>query len=260
MQEWPIENIVGVVDLLDGKAVHAIAGDRANYQPVAFCVGDPIALAQHYRRRGVQSLYVADLDAISGRPLQVDLLRRLGALFDGEMIVDPGWRGPESHATLKSICNLLDAGVCSGVIASTESVSSPEELARLTERVSVDKVWLGLDYRAGDLIVSPKLRACSASDHMHSVSDNQHRPLNEVDVWITESQRLGVNRVVVLDLAMVGRGQGPVTGEICRGLKEKNSAMTIWSGGGIRDANDAIGLIRSGCNGCLVATALQHHK
>ena len=93
MQEWPIENIVGVVDLLDGKAVHAIAGDRANYQPVAFCVGDPIALALPQAR--CQSLYVADLDAISGRPLRWTCYAFV-PLFDGEMIVDPGWRGPES--------------------------------------------------------------------------------------------------------------------------------------------------------------------
>ena len=53
--------VIGVIDLLNGRAVRACAGRRDRYPPI----GDPVDLArryvEHYR---LLELYVADLDAI----------------------------------------------------------------------------------------------------------------------------------------------------------------------------------------------------
>src|SRR5688572_16168207 len=63
--------VIGVIDIRRGRAVHARAGDRATYQPVASVGSLPLepgnarALAESYvERLGVTELYVADLDAI----------------------------------------------------------------------------------------------------------------------------------------------------------------------------------------------------
>ena len=58
--------IIGVIDLLDGVAVHAVGGMRERYEAVAGVHGDPLALARSYTEMGVDELYAADLDAIRG--------------------------------------------------------------------------------------------------------------------------------------------------------------------------------------------------
>ena len=61
--------VIGVLDLLGGRAVHARAGRRDSYEPVRG--GDGVALARWYMRDvGLTELYAADLDAILGRPRQ----------------------------------------------------------------------------------------------------------------------------------------------------------------------------------------------
>ena len=65
--------VIGVVDVLGGQAVHACAGHRERYVPVESVAGFPIprgdalALARAYvERLGLSELYAADLDAILG--------------------------------------------------------------------------------------------------------------------------------------------------------------------------------------------------
>src|SRR5262245_53555147 len=79
--------IIGVLDLLNGCAVHARAGRRESYQPVhtaagiAVDGGDPVALARIYvDHLGITELYAADLDAIAGRPRQDGLVARVAAV------------------------------------------------------------------------------------------------------------------------------------------------------------------------------------
>lgn len=258
--EWPFDHIVGVIDLLDGKAVHAVAGLRAKYRPVSFCDGDAGKLIQYYHRLGIRSFYIADLDSIAGGPLQASLLQELGSDLDGDLLVDPGWSGSESDDVLEVIGELADEHSFLGVIAATETLHSPLMLNRLVDHLAAEKVWLGLDFRAGEFRVSPQLadqeifgRAGSSANGNSDAAVNPH-------VWVTHATQLGINGLVILDVAAVGQSGGPVTGELCRQVRDANPGVSLWSGGGIRDASDAHGLMRQGCDRCLVATALHHHK
>ena len=64
--------LVGVIDLMGGVAVRAVGGRRDEYRPVVgrLCDSpDPLEIANAYRESyGIDTLYVADLDAILGRP------------------------------------------------------------------------------------------------------------------------------------------------------------------------------------------------
>ncbi len=71
--------IIPVLDLLGGQAVHAVRGNRANYQPLTGKYApspDPDAIL-----RALESLvptrvaYVADLDAIQGNGNNLQLLQ-----------------------------------------------------------------------------------------------------------------------------------------------------------------------------------------
>ncbi|MBY0233026.1 MAG: hypothetical protein K2W96_27405, partial [Gemmataceae bacterium] len=64
--------IIGVLDIAGGVAVRGKGGRRAEYVPFKGCLSpgfDPYWIARHMRRKlGLRELYVADLDALTGRP------------------------------------------------------------------------------------------------------------------------------------------------------------------------------------------------
>src|SRR5262247_2743707 len=87
--------VIGVLDLRNGRAVHARAGQRDRYAPVRSVAGEAIepgdarALASIYRDRfGLGELYAADLDAIEGRAPQDQLVSALAAC--GALWLDAG--------------------------------------------------------------------------------------------------------------------------------------------------------------------------
>jgi phosphoribosylformimino-5-aminoimidazole carboxamide ribotide isomerase len=68
--------------------------------------------------------------------------------------------------------------------------------------------------------------------------------------------RAGVRRMIVLDLADVGMGQGPNTLPLCRELRNLDPTAEIIAGGGVRGHDDLRALAAAGCDGALVASAL----
>ncbi len=269
--KWRFSCIAGVIDLAGGKAVHAVAGERAGYKPVASCGGDPLALVQQYRQLGIGSFYIADLDAICGQPLQATLLDEMATEMEGEVLVDPGWSGTESESVVQAISRLVESHPYLGVIAATETADSPAALNRLVEYIAVTRIWLGLDFRKGALMVSPSLQEHTLDLHAQSADAFDHAATergNDVTgwhgdycanptLWVEHASLLGIRRMLVLDIATVGKRGGAVTGEVCCDIKQTNPDFRIWSGGGIRNAADADQLIQQGCDRCLVATALQ---
>ncbi len=268
--QWPFGDLAGVIDLAGGQSVHAIAGQRESYAPTRASDGDPVALVRQYRRLGIQSFYIADLDAISGQALQAALLGEIAAEAGGEVLVDLGWSGAESETVIDAITTLVASHSCLGIIAATETAHSPKALSRLAECVAVERICLGLDFRGGQFLVSKKLSDRRMKHQPRVAVDWDHRtPLlgaggNEFNVevgstpsqWIDHAIKLEINRLVILDIASVGKQVGAVTGELCREIKQANPKLCIWSGGGIRSPSDAHQLIQQGCSRCLIATAL----
>ena len=79
--------VIGVLDLKGGRAVHARAGSRENYAAVTAVAGSPIdpgdalALARAYLGNlGLTTLYAADLDAIAGGTPQDRRVAEVAAL------------------------------------------------------------------------------------------------------------------------------------------------------------------------------------
>src|SRR3954454_17570977 len=100
--------VMEVLDLQRGRAVHAVAGDRAHYRAVRSILhegADPIGLARAYRDAlGLRDLYLADLDAIAGAPPALPLYRELHAL-GLSLWADPG------VIDAAALSSLMDAGV-----------------------------------------------------------------------------------------------------------------------------------------------------
>ncbi|MFZ0092091.1 MAG: HisA/HisF-related TIM barrel protein, partial [Solirubrobacteraceae bacterium] len=117
--------IVPVLDLKGGIVVHARRGQRDAYAPlcsplVQGC--EPVAVARALCAAcRASTLYVADLDAIAGEPVDVATLTSLAAV--AEPWVDAGATDLERAATLAR------AGVARNVVG-TESLGSVAPDAR----------------------------------------------------------------------------------------------------------------------------------
>ena len=126
----------------------------------------------------------------------------------------------------------LDAG--NHVLSGCKQVLGSESL--------VDTDWwlfnaLSMDFRNGELISNGL--AITTLDYANG------------------AVQAGVQTIIVLDVATVGKGKGPTTAEICRQIRQDFSDITIWTGGGIRDWGDIRFLERvAGVDGVLVSTAL----
>src|SRR3954463_8933289 len=125
--------IIPVLDIAGGIAVHAQAGDRTRYAPlqsdlVPGSIGDPVAVLRAFHSTlGLHQCYVADLDAIQGGAVQRMVLRELAEFhtgFAGALLVDAG-----THLA-EGALELLSCGA-SEVVVGLETLHAFADLAAI---------------------------------------------------------------------------------------------------------------------------------
>jgi phosphoribosylformimino-5-aminoimidazole carboxamide ribotide isomerase len=246
--------IIGVIDLLAHRAVHARAGMRESYELVRVVAGSPIragdalALAGRYiDQLGLRELYVADLDAIlaahrdspaadraaeppaaQSRDPLIAAVAELGAPLWLDAAVSSA--GGAHHA--------LGLGAARVVVA-LETLPSYEALGEVCQAVGGDRVVFSLDLRDGDPVVASGDIPPGAPAH----------------VVARHAADAGAGAVIVIDLARVGTGTGLDLALIER-VREATPGLTLVAGGGVRGPEDLARLADAGCDGALVATAL----
>lgn len=229
--------IIGVLDIRRGKAVHAVAGRRDQYAPVASAAGAPVdgdarALARVYvERLGVRELYVADLDAIvDGRP-QAAVTRDV-ASSETPVWVDAG-------VTSVDLANDVVASGARGVIVGLETLPSWAVLERIVASIGSDRVAFSLDLRNAQPLHPSSLEVASASPSSIAA----------------RAAQAGAGMIIVLDLARVGAGTG-LDVDAVAAIRDANAHVRLAAGGGVRDVADLQRLAGIGCDAALVATAL----
>ena len=231
--------IIGVIDLLGGRAVHARGGKRSQYAPVQTAAGvvvdgDPLALAGAYVERfGLRDIYVADLDAIGQGPSQDTLLASIAQL-GASVWADAG------VTSVAQARGALATGV-SRVIVGLETLHSFQDLAGICSTVGGERVAFSLDLRGGIPVL-----ARDAVIPMRT----------PVDLGAAAAHA-GAGTVIVLDLERVGSGAG-LDVRLLGAIRRAIPGVTLLAGGGVRGQDDLSRLAAAGCDGALVATALHN--
>jgi phosphoribosylformimino-5-aminoimidazole carboxamide ribotide isomerase len=195
---------------------------------------NPLEIAETFERLGFGSLYLADIDAILGQPINFTLYQRIRAETNLDFMVDAG------VADVSKAERLLEAGV-SKVVIGTETLRSMAFINQAVKIFGDNHVVVSVDMRKG--------RVISLSESVKSMS-----PL-----LLTETlQNIGVNQIILLDLSRVGTECG-VDFELVKAVL-KNTGLKVLVGGGIRDFKDLEELKNLGVFGVLVATALHRGK
>ena len=232
--------ILPVIDLQRGVVVRGVAGQREKYQPIqSMLVNEPSpgAIAKaFYDVLGCRDVYIADLDAIAGDT---------PAWADYEAIAEAGlnlWidAGAGNYASAQAIAARQFAGEpVQRIIVGLESLESREQLARIAAEVEPKRLVFSLDLKNGQpLAKCPHWQAQSALD------------------IISDVIRLGIEALIVLDLARVGVGQGTGTEQLCQQLKAQWPEVELIGGGGVNSQSDVDRLVAAGMSRVLVASAL----
>ena len=229
--------MIGVLDLSDGLAVHAKGGARAHYGPVQsipgarLTPGDALAVASWFVKKcGLREIYIADLDALRGRPLQRALISNIAAL-GSSLWLDAG------ISSVVSAQAALSAGA-SRVIVALETLSSFDALAAVCQAVG-GKTAFSLDIRRGEPFM--KATAPHAGD--------------KAEALVARAVAAGAGSIIVLDLSRVGTRRG-VDVALLERVRTAVPDVELIVGGGVRGPSDLAALEKAGCDAVLVATAL----
>jgi phosphoribosylformimino-5-aminoimidazole carboxamide ribotide isomerase len=231
--------VIPVLDVKHGQVVRGVGGRRAEYPPLVSRLTtstEPVAVAEAVRRTyGLTEFYVADLDAIAGAPPALNVYAQLRAL-GFQLWVDAGIRSAADAEALNEM------GL-EHIIAGLETLESPSQLTSLYARCGADRIVFSLDLKDGKPVASFGSQAV-------------------LDAWsIAETAiAVGTRRILVLDLARVGTGEGAGTEEFCSRLTHKFPHLGLAAGGGLRDARDLVRFERSGVQAVLVASALHEGR
>lgn len=230
--------IIPVIDLKHGRVVRGVGGRRAEYRPIESVLCDqatPSAVGGAFRQLGFVEAYVADLDAIAG---QEPDWRAYQALIDGglALMVDAGIARAEQAGKLAEFAY---RGQRLQLILGLESVTNLAELASTVRSITPARLIFSLDLRGGVPVTNlAEWQASSAESIAGHVIG------------------LGIQRLIVLDIAAVGLNGGVSTLDLCRRLRESHPRLGIISGGGVRSIEDLQRLADAGCDAALIASAL----
>jgi phosphoribosylformimino-5-aminoimidazole carboxamide ribotide isomerase len=219
-----VPELIPVIDLMQGRVVHARRGDREAYQPLRSRLVEGCAPADVVdallAATAARHLYIADLDAI--RRLGGDHAAVIAALAGRhpqiEFWVDGGFADADAAAALYERTGAVP-------VLGSESLIDPDALAKLS--VLGVPALLSLDYRGG-LPLGP---------------DWAHAPA----FWPA--------RVIAMELARVGSEAGPERALIDR-LRAQRPDVAVIAAGGVRDLADLAALDAAGVPAVLVASAL----
>src|SRR5688572_13972256 len=236
--------IIPVLDLAGGVAVHAQAGDRTRYAALTSDLvpdhpGDPVALLRAFHATlGVHECYVADLDAIQGGAVQRALIRQLAEFhtgFAGGLLVDAGTNTPGGAL------EVLSCGA-SEVVVGLETLHAFSDLVTIVSRVGPSRVVFSLDLRLGNPVLHPALQ-----DATGVVPDALSLAAQATDA--------GVSTLLLLDLGRIGTGCGVDLG-LVEMLRRRFPAVRLLAGGGVLTRRDLDRMRDAGCNGALIASAI----
>jgi phosphoribosylformimino-5-aminoimidazole carboxamide ribotide isomerase len=225
--------IIPVLDILNGKVVHAKAGKRNLYRPLKspmFSTACPLDVIYKLEEMGFKELYLADLDSILNNQTNFSLLDQIRDTSKIELMVDAG-------VTTRDLANQLFLKNVKKVIIGTETLKSIKFLKDAINFFGKNRIIVSLDLIDNKILNKFNLK-------------NQNEPLT----FLRSLKDLNVSEIIVLDLTRVGSKRG-VNNRLVKKILEE-SDFRIIIGGGIKDTSELIELRQMGVYGALLATAL----
>jgi len=221
--------IIPVIDLMNSIAVSGKSGNRNSYTSLSSVYSsnsDPVTIAQSLKINGANQIYIADLDLIEKQGHNLDKVKMINSILP--VMLDGGIKD------LNTFKFFLDFAY--KLIIATETLDSIEELYKIFDNFSKDRIVVSVD-----------------------IKDNELYSQN-IDMTITEFKKelidIDPNEIILLNISNVGTNRGFNHNLIddFSMLKEK-----LILGGGI-STNELNELSNIGINKVLLGTSLHNGK
>lgn len=230
--------VIPIIDIMHGKAVHAIKGYREEYRPLKSMISDtqdPVELASEFKRRfGFDELYVADLDGIMKDEINFSILEKICKTGHLRVMVDAGVNNLEKVQSLLSIC-------VSDIVVGTETLESLDDLLAIVNTSGNVPIIGSIDVKDGKVL--------SKCRELSEVS-----PLKVAELL----KDCGVEQIILLDISRVGSESGVDVG-VAKSILDKVS-LPLLVGGSVKSLKDIFALREIGASGVLVATVLHNTR
>ena len=222
--------IIPVIDLKGGEAVHATGGKRAAYKPIStpLCsTSDPLAVLRAYLALyPFEQLYLADLDAIAGKGDNEAVAAQIETEYpEIELWIDNGLCELDP-------CRDWLARHRRMLVIGSESQRDAGTIAAMARGKEKQSVALSLDFRGKRFLGPPALNTVTA-------------------LW--------PDRVVAMTLAKVGSDAGPDLERLSDTVRRAGGRQ-VYAAGGVRHGEDLHRLASAGIAGALIASALHQGR
>jgi phosphoribosylformimino-5-aminoimidazole carboxamide ribotide isomerase len=220
-----MDMIIPVIDLKDGIAVSGKSGKRETYKPLKTVFhnsSDPIAISIALKEAGFKRIYVADLDAIEDKGLNLKVVREMNNIIP--VMLDSGLNSFDDAE------NILDT--VEKVIIATETINSLEDLKLLFSFFPKQNLVMSVDVKEGNVLCK----------HINTDFEDVIKIIKEIKPL----------EVILLDVSRVGTEKGFNHDLVNRFIDLETSLIL---GGGVRD-QDILELTEMGIKNFLVGTAL----
>jgi phosphoribosylformimino-5-aminoimidazole carboxamide ribotide isomerase len=216
--------VIPVIDIRNGVAVRAIAGDRKNYAPLTTplaATSDPLDVARGLMTlHPFEAIYVADLDAIERRGNNRTSIAAIAkAIAPARLWLDAGFTGALEAGAWRSLENV-------DPVFGSETLQEGDDLRADKHAI------LSLDFSTRSFLGDPRL-------------------YDDESFW--------PDRLIVMTLSRVGAKQGPDLSRF-HDVAARAGSRQVYAAGGARGVDDLLVLKEAGAAGALVATALHEGR
>jgi len=232
--------LIPVMDIANGSVVRAYRGRRQEYRPWLDSVWCPSADPRQWacaiaRQLPGSTVYVADLDALSGRALQWPVIESV-LDYGLELWLDCGLR---SYQDLCQVADRLQHHTTSAwrLVIGLETWQLPQQLETAVAQWGAQRLVFSLDLYRG----RPMSGTAWAADPLEII-------------W--QVAEAGFDHAILLELDNVGTESGNWAQELTAAIHSVKPDISLFPGGGVRNDSDLRQLQTWGCAGALVATAL----
>lgn len=212
--------MIPVIDLKDGQVVKAVAGNRAQYQPIH-------TLSKLVSRSDIDAVIDAYLGLYAFKHFYIADLNAISHMGDHEAMIKDTLQHYGNHEFwIDTGCSQHNA---KPMTANRKTVLGSESQPNPLKKMNPEQI-LSLDYRQNNFLGHP--------------------------TWLT-NRDFWPDRLIMMNLDYVGINQGPDCKKLAE-LAINNPDKQIFAAGGVRHNHDLERLRQIGIQGVLLASALHN--